>query len=135
MKGVLKAPDGKRPHPPRTGETEGIRLKGRHSRDTRRHEGLAPVRCKSSKPVRALLKAGVFLPHVGSIALSFRGSSVPGLMTRGCSADTGSRFSCSSGSAANRSDGNAAQASHKDAIRDLKNRASPSLPHETEGTR
>ena len=44
MKGALNAPDGKRPHPPRMGETEGIRLEGRGCEILLRHEGLAPVR-------------------------------------------------------------------------------------------
>ena len=35
------------------GETEGTRLEGRHREILLRHEGLAPVRVKGSKPVRA----------------------------------------------------------------------------------
>jgi len=55
MKGVLKAPDGKRPHPPRIGETEGISFKDRGCEILSRHEGLAPVRLpKARKPDRAL---------------------------------------------------------------------------------
>src|SRR5208337_3079085 len=66
-------------------------------------------RCKGSKPDR-LFQAGVFLPDVGSIALSFSRPQIPGLMTRG-SVDGEVSFSRSSGTAADRSDGNGAQAS------------------------
>ena len=38
------APDGKRPHPPRRGETEGITLQRQGFVRYSRHEGLAPVR-------------------------------------------------------------------------------------------
>ena len=44
MKGALNAPNEKRPHPPRMGETGGTRLEGRDREILLKHEGLAPVR-------------------------------------------------------------------------------------------
>jgi hypothetical protein len=78
----MNAPDKKRPHPPRMA---GISSKTGVVRQFLRHEGLAPVGLsKGSKPVRALYEAGVFLPDIGSIGLSFsRRSSVSGLMAWG----------------------------------------------------
>ncbi len=60
------------------GETEGIRLKGRHREILSGHEGLAPVRYPKLETGSGSFEAGVFLPDVGSIARFFRGSSVPG---------------------------------------------------------
>ena len=37
MKGVVKAPDGKRPHPPRMSETEGKHQKGSKRQGFKRH--------------------------------------------------------------------------------------------------
>ncbi len=81
MKGVLKAPDGKRPHPPRTDETEGISIKGRGCEILLRHEGLAPVRLPSSKPVRALFKRAYSCRTSDRSACLF--PRVPGLLLRG----------------------------------------------------
>ncbi len=70
MKGVVKAPDGRRPHPPRMSEREGISLE-RQGRDT-------PKGMKGWRPTAGLARrriglgeAGEFLPHIGSIGLSF----------------------------------------------------------------
>ena len=102
----------------------------------RRHEGLAPVRLlKARKPVRALFKAGAFLPGIGSIALSFFSwipvpaprAHDPGILILVDA--TGSLFR-DEASAAARSDGNSADASHRDAIRDLKRRQPFDLLHE-----
>ena len=114
MKGVLKAPDRKRPHPPRMGETEGISLEGRGCEILLRHEGLAPVRFPRLDAGSGSFQAGVFLPDIGSIGLSFfAGPGAFALWTPGS-------LSRSSGSAAGRSDGNG----HASAII---NGASPSL--------
>ena len=70
MKGALNAPDGKRPHSPRMGKTEGKHQKAgvvRHSR----HEGLAPVRLSIGLETGSGSFAGEFLPDIGSIGLSF----------------------------------------------------------------
>ena len=92
------------------GETEGIRLKGRHREILSGMKGWRPSAIQKLETGSGSFEAGVFLPDVGSIARFFRGSSVPGLITRGCSVDAGVAFSCSSGSAAAKSD-NDAQAS------------------------
>ncbi len=63
MKGVVKAPDGKRPLPPRLSETEGKHQKAgvvRHSR----HEGLAPVRLSIGLETGSGSCAGEFLPDI-----------------------------------------------------------------------
>ena len=76
----MSAPDGKRPHPPRMGETEGKHQKAgvvRHSR----HEGLAPVRYSQRPETGSGSFAGEFLPDIGSIGLSF--PRVPVLLLRG----------------------------------------------------
>ena len=92
------------------GETEGIRRKGRHREILSGMKGWRPSAIQRLETGSGSFEAGVFLPDVGSIARFFRGSSVPGLITRGCSVDAGVPFSCSSGSAAAKSD-NDAQAS------------------------
>ena len=57
MKGGLDAPDGKRPLPPRMGETGGIRLKGRDCEIIAGMKGWRPSACLSPKPVRAFKRA------------------------------------------------------------------------------
>jgi hypothetical protein len=79
MKGVVKAPDGKRPHPPRMSKTEGKHQKAGGREILLRHEGLAPVRySKKARPRIGLFQRANSLPDVGSIGLSFpRGSGPP----------------------------------------------------------
>ena len=79
------APDGKRPHPPRRGETEGITLQRQGIwSDTRGMKGSRASACPlGSKPVRALLPSGrilagrridrpAFSPVLGLLALGRR---------------------------------------------------------------
>ena len=76
MKGVVKTPDGKRPHPPRMGETEGMSIEGRGREILLGMKGWRPSACRRSTPDRALYEADEFLPDVGSIGpVFFRGSS------------------------------------------------------------
>ena len=81
MKGVVNAPDGKRPHSPRMGKTEGKHQKAgvvRHSR----HEGLAPVRLsKGPETGSGLLRANSCRTSDRSACL-FPQVPVPGLMSR-----------------------------------------------------
>ena len=85
MKGVLNAPDGKRPHPPRMGETEGIRFKGRDCEILAGMKGWRPSAWLKLETGSGSFQADVFLPDVGSIGLSlfpvlglFSGPAAPG---------------------------------------------------------
>jgi hypothetical protein len=101
MKGALDASDEKRPlawaRPKGSIKRQGFK---RHSR----HEGLAPVRLPRLETGSGSF-ADEFLPDIGSIGLSL--STFVGLSLHGRRVP----FSRSSGSAADRSDGNGAQAS------------------------
>jgi hypothetical protein len=77
MKGALNAPDRKRPLPPRMGETEGIRLKGRLCEILAGMKGWRPFAWLKLETGSGSFQADAFLPDIGSIALSF--PRVPGL--------------------------------------------------------
>jgi hypothetical protein len=53
-------------------ETKGNRLEDRHCETLSRHEGLAPVRSPKARSLLELFQADVFLPEIGSIAVSLQ---------------------------------------------------------------
>jgi hypothetical protein len=61
--GRSHAPDGRRPLPPRVGETEGLSLKGRGCETLLGMKGWRPSACQGSKPDRPLLKRTQVLPE------------------------------------------------------------------------
>jgi hypothetical protein len=64
------------------GRTEGISLEGRGREILLRHEGLAPVRSQRLETGSGSFQTDVFLPDIGSIALSFSAGPGPGLLIR-----------------------------------------------------
>ena len=117
MKGAQDAPDGKRPHPPRMGETEGISIKGRGCEILAGMKGWRPSACPlGSKPVRARFKRTNSCRTSDRSACLFRGS--PGFWLRG---RAGSLFRAHRGSAAAR-----VGRKRRPSVRDHENGASPS---------
>ena len=101
-----------RPHPPRMGATEGIVFKGRGREILFGMKGWRPSACPiGPKTGSGLVKRAYSCRTSDRSACLFRGSSVPGLMTRGLVLDAGFPFRAQSGSAADRSGRNRAQAS------------------------
>jgi hypothetical protein len=76
MKGALNPPDGKRPHPPRLSETEGINLEGRGREILQGMKGWRPSALPRLDAGSGLVRQAYHMPDVGSIGLSFR--EVPG---------------------------------------------------------
>ncbi len=71
MKGVVKVPDGKRPHPPRMSETEGINLEDRGREILQGMKGWRPSALPRLDAGSGLVRQAYHMPDVGSIGLSF----------------------------------------------------------------
>jgi len=94
MKGALNAPDGRRPHPPRTGETEGTSLKGRDREILfKGMKGWRPSAPKA-RAGSGFFKRTHFCRTSDRSACLFPKFSIPVLMTRGF-VNTRFPFSCS----------------------------------------
>ena len=70
MKGVLKTPDGKRPHPPRNRRNRREAPKGRGCETLAGMKGWRPSAIQKRLETGSGSFAGEFLPDIGSIGLS-----------------------------------------------------------------